>query len=223
MEFMQVLGNRRTIRFFEPTKPVEREKIQVILEAANRSSRGINADFCKSIVVYRDEISDSVRQRLKTPTTNVALDLAPVWIFFYGDMKYPGEGKRSLKQLVDLGALPATHGWSHAYVDEVIWGNVIRVFATADAQHVVSFRRCGLSAKRCCTEEGLGASLHAFANVARGAQGPDHWFPMVSSSATPPRTLERAASPASLGPEQLPGTVRRSVPRGSGSTEVTGG
>ena len=46
----------------------------------------------------------------------MALDLAPVWIFFYGDMKYPGEGKKSLKQLVDLGALPATHGWSHAYV-----------------------------------------------------------------------------------------------------------
>jgi nitroreductase len=184
MEFMEVLGNRRTIRFFEPNKPVEREKIQVILEASNRSSRGINVDFCKSIVVYRDEISDSVRQRLKTPTTNVALDLAPVWIFFYGDMKYPGEGKTHLKELVDLGALPATHGWSHAYVDEVIWGNVIGVFANDPTLNIWFLSvECGLAicqALLTAFEEGLGAGLHAFdANVAKEVlKVPDHWFPM---------------------------------------------
>jgi hypothetical protein len=86
------------------------EKIQVILEGSNRSSRGINVDFCKSIVVYRDEISDSVRQRLKTPTTNVALDLAPVWIFFYGDMKYPDDGKAHLKQPSVVHSSLATSG-----------------------------------------------------------------------------------------------------------------
>ena len=50
MEFKQVVGNRRTIRFFDPNRPVEPEKIQVMLEAANRSSRAVNADFAKASV-----------------------------------------------------------------------------------------------------------------------------------------------------------------------------
>lgn len=56
MEFNQVIGNRRTIRFFEPDIPVEQDKIQIMLEAGNRSSRGINRDFLKTIVVYRDDV-----------------------------------------------------------------------------------------------------------------------------------------------------------------------
>jgi nitroreductase len=184
MEFMQVLGNRRTIRFFEPNKPVEPEKIQAILEAVNRSSRGINVDFCKAIVVYRDEISEDVRQALKTPTTNVALDLAPVWIFFYGDTTYTEQGKTRLKQLVDLGALPATHGWSHTYVDETIWGSVISVFAGDPTLNIWFLSvECGLAICQgllAAFEEGLGAGLHAFdVNVAKEAlKVPDTWFPM---------------------------------------------
>ncbi|MGH8973143.1 MAG: nitroreductase family protein, partial [Acidimicrobiia bacterium] len=66
MEFKQVIGNRRSIRYFEPDRPVEKEKIQVILEAVNRSSRAVNADFCKAIVVYRDDLDPEVLQQLKT-------------------------------------------------------------------------------------------------------------------------------------------------------------
>lgn len=184
MEFMQVLGNRRTIRFFEPNKPVEKDKIQAILEAINRSSRGINMDFVKSIVCYRDEVSPEVREKLKTPTTNVALDLAPVWIFFYGDMKSHEQGKASLKQMVDLGALPATHGWSHSYVDDVVWGNVIGVLTGDPTIHVwfVSVEAGIAICQGVLTayEEGLGAGLHAFeTNVAKEALNvPDHWLPM---------------------------------------------
>ena len=31
MEFKEVIGRRRSIRFFDPEKPVEREKIQIML------------------------------------------------------------------------------------------------------------------------------------------------------------------------------------------------
>src|SRR5262245_8434926 len=125
MEFKQVIGDRRTIRYFDPNRPVEPEKIQVMLEAANRSSRAVNADFVKAIVTYRDEIDDETREQLKTPTTTVQLDLAPVAIFWYGDMTFAEGGAERLKELVDLGALPVTHGWSHAYVDEVAYGQVV--------------------------------------------------------------------------------------------------
>lgn len=38
MEFAQVVGNRRSIRWFKPWKPVERTQIQRSLEAARLTS-----------------------------------------------------------------------------------------------------------------------------------------------------------------------------------------
>ena len=33
MEYERVIGNRRSTRYFDPDRPVEREKVQKILEA----------------------------------------------------------------------------------------------------------------------------------------------------------------------------------------------
>ena len=105
MEFKQVVGRRRSIRFYQPYRPVEREKVQVVLEAARLSSRAVNADFAPAIVVNRDDLSPEDRESLKTPTTTAQLDLAPVWIFWLIDPTAPRVGPTSLKQLVDAGAL----------------------------------------------------------------------------------------------------------------------
>jgi nitroreductase len=43
VEFKEVLGIRRSIRFFDPDRPVEREKIQKILEAMRIASCAVNA------------------------------------------------------------------------------------------------------------------------------------------------------------------------------------
>jgi nitroreductase len=126
MELKEVIGRRRSIRFFKPWQPVEREKIQTVLEAARLSSRAMNADLAKAIVVRRDELSDADVDRLRTPMATAQLDLAPVWIFWFGDATAPGAGTAErMKQLVDVGALPASHGWSHAYVDEVYLPRVV--------------------------------------------------------------------------------------------------
>ena len=184
MEFKQVIGDRSTIRFFDPDKPVEPEKIQVMLEAANRSSRAVNADFVKAVVVFRDDLDDETWEKIKTPTTTVQLDLAPVSIFWYGDMSFADGGAARLKELVDLGALPTTHGWSHTYVDEVAFGQVVEpmskdVMASTWAVSV----ECGLAINQAllaAVDEGLGVGLHAFeSGTAKEALGiPDHWIPM---------------------------------------------
>lgn len=184
MEFKQVVGDRRTIRFFEPNQPVEPEKIQVMLEAANRASRAVNADFIKAVVCYRDELTDDVREQLKTPTTTVQLDLAPVAIFWYGDLTFAEGAQERLKELTDLGALPVTHGWSHAYVDEVAYAQVVEPLskdATASVWAVSV--ECGLAIAQAMlagVDEGLGVGLHAFnSEVAKKALDiPDTWLPM---------------------------------------------
>ncbi|QLL06508.1 nitroreductase family protein [Mycobacterium vicinigordonae] len=184
MEFKQVVGDRRTIRFFEPEEPVEEAKIQVMLEAANRSSRSVNGDFVKAVVCYRDELPDEVREQLKTPTSTVQLELAPVVIFWWGDTEYHIGGRERLKELVDLGALAPTHGWSHAYVDEVAYGQVVKAVAADPAVNawMVSVE-CGLAinqAMLAAVDEGLGVGLSAFnVDVAREVlKVPDTWIPM---------------------------------------------
>lgn len=184
MEFKQVVGNRRTIRFFDPNRPVEEEKIQVMLEAANRASRAVNADFAKAIVCYRDELPDDVREQIKTPTSTVQIDLAPVTIFWYGDTSFVSGAQGRLKELVDLGALPVTHGWTHAYVDDLVYPQVLEPMSKDQVAAVWAVSvETGLAIAQAMlagVDEGLGVGLHAFnaAGVKDVLKVPDHWVPM---------------------------------------------
>ena len=56
IEFTEVIGIRRSIRFFDPDRPVEREKIQKILEAMRLGSCAMNAHWLRAVLVYRDEL-----------------------------------------------------------------------------------------------------------------------------------------------------------------------
>jgi nitroreductase len=184
MEFKQVIGDRRTIRFFDPNRPVEPEKIQIMLEAANLSSRAVNADFAKAIVCWRDEFDAETIESLKTPTTTTQFDLAPVFIFWYGDSKFADGGQQRLKELVDLGALPVTHGWSHTYVDEVAFAQVIAPMSQIEIANMWAVSvETGLAINQAMlagVDEGLGVGLHAFnTEVAKKALNvPDTWIPM---------------------------------------------
>jgi nitroreductase len=185
MEFKQVIGNRRSIRYFEPDKPVEKEKIQVMLEAANRASRSGNIDYWKALVVYRDELDKDTLDALRVPTTTADLDMAPVQIYWFADMSYadPNNFRTNLKELVKLGALNPSHGWSDAYVDENVVGQIIAPMLSD--QQVVGWMgtiETGLAlnqAMLAAVDEGLGVCLHAI-NLETAKQVfkfPDHWVP----------------------------------------------
>jgi nitroreductase len=185
MEFKRVIGTRRSIRWFKPWKPVEREKIQVILEAANRASRSINADYPRALVLYKDELKDEVIEALRNPTTSVDLDLAPVYIFWYFDMNYIQGGPDRLKELVQHKALPPSHGWSETYVDEVIWAQVLEPISKNEA--AVTFMggvETGIAicnALNAAVDEGLGTCLHAFTApdvIKEHFNVPDTWVPV---------------------------------------------
>lgn len=77
MEFKEVVGRRRSIRYFVPYRPVEREKIQTIMEAARLASCAVNASFLRAVVVERDQLSADDLQALKVPTTTLQLDMRP--------------------------------------------------------------------------------------------------------------------------------------------------
>jgi nitroreductase len=185
MEFMQVLGNRRSIRYFEPDKPVEKAKIQIMLEAANRASRSGNIDYWKALVVYRDELDAETLDGLRVPTTTADLDLAPVQIYFFSDLSYadPNNFKRNLRELVNVGALNASHGWSEAYIDETVVGQLITPMLSDPA--IVGWMatvETGLAinqAMLAAVDQGLGCCLHAVNQETAKAvfKYPDHWLP----------------------------------------------
>jgi nitroreductase len=184
VEFKELIGSRRSIRYFQPYRQVEREKIQMILEAARIASQAVNSNWAKGIVVKRDEISEEDREALKTPTTTAQLDLAPVWIFWYGDMSAPRAGKTTLKQLVDVGALNPSHGWSHTYVDDVVWPQVLSpILENPTAIVAVTAVEAGVAmcqAMLMAVDLGLGTGLNAFNGEKAKAilNPPDHWIPL---------------------------------------------
>jgi len=118
MEFKSVVGWRRSIRWFDPWREPEREKIQSILEAVYRAPRVLEVDFLHLGVVYRDRLSHEEMQTLKTPTTTAQLDMAPVYIFFFADVQALEEACRgqNFRELMRVGVLNRSHGWSEEFV-----------------------------------------------------------------------------------------------------------
>ena len=190
MEFKEVVGRRRSIRFYQPWQPVEREKVQTILEAARLASRAVNAAFAKAIVAYRDQVSVEDRNALKTATTTAQIDTAPVYVFWYGDLEAVVKTDKgdTLRQLVNVGALNPPLGWSHRYVDEVIWPQVMEPMTQDRGQAAALARQeAGLAvfqALLCAVDEGLGTLLTAV-NPRKAKElvdYPETWMPMSASA-----------------------------------------
>ena len=205
METKAVVGTRRSTRFFDPWREVEREKIQAILEAVYRAPRVLDVDFVRVVVVLRDRLSPDELQTLKTPTTTAQLDMAPVYVFFFADIQALEEACKgdNFRQLLKMGVLNRSHGWSEEFVAgtaaqylRTILDDENRVplrppSAGGDSGALVSREALRLArsaigiaqeyALLAAVDEGLGAQLSGVnVGAARGILGfPDSW---VSSS-----------------------------------------
>lgn len=166
MEFKEVVGRRRSIRYFQSWRPVEPEKIQKILEAARlQSQHGNVQEIRKAVVIERGKTPDDVREALIEAMYNQAhVQQAPVFIVWCVDMTGWEKLRDNLRKLIDVKALNPTHGWSYEFIDKVVMPtsdfNVLagdRVFA-----EWLSAFECGLavgSALLAAVDEGLGTCL----------------------------------------------------------------
>jgi len=183
MDFLKVLGNRRSIRFFDPERPVEREKVQKILEAMRIASCAMNAHWLRAVVVYRDDLDPETFERLKLPVAGVVMELAPVHIYCYGDPSVIAKDHgASPKQLIDIGALNPSHGWTHAFVDEFVWPQVLEPLSSSpNYPAAMSFDNggCATQGLLMAVNLGLGACWTAFeVEAAKEIFAiPDDWVP----------------------------------------------
>lgn len=184
MELKEVLGIRRSIRFFDPDRPVEREKIQKILEAMRIASCAVNAHWLRCVVVNRAEIPPEVMETVKVPVAALVQELAPVHIYCYLDTGIVNRVKGArLKELVDVGALAPTHGWSHKFVDEFVYPQVLKPLTEQASYPIAAAFDCGGAGTQgllVAFDEGLGACWTAFGadSLKKLLAIPDDWIPL---------------------------------------------
>jgi nitroreductase len=163
MELKETIGRRRSIRYMRPYKPVEREKLQKMLEAARLASFWGNVQALGAVVIERTTAPPEVLAALPAGTAigGFQLRLAPVVIVWLLDWtRVAAQGSR-LHELVEVGALGINPEKSHAYLDETL----IPFFQAATE----SIRQNGLTELDCgqgiaqatlvAFEEGLGTCL----------------------------------------------------------------
>ena len=92
MELKEVIGRRRSIRIFASWRPVERAKIQKMLEAARRASCAGNVMNIRAVVIWRDQATQELIDSIKLPISYQQMQTAPVFILWYNEpMAYEGE------------------------------------------------------------------------------------------------------------------------------------
>jgi nitroreductase len=105
MNLREVIGNRRSIRYLDPDRSVELDKIQRMLEAARIASHFGNNNAVQALVVHRQSASEEQIACLPSPVGGFQIQLAPVIILWYVEtdaMDFAGE---RLRELVRCGAL----------------------------------------------------------------------------------------------------------------------
>jgi nitroreductase len=184
MQFKEVLGARRSIRYFDTDRPVERAKIQKILEAMRIASCAVNAHWLRAVVVNRADIPSETMEALKTPVSGLVQELAPVHIYCYLDAGIVTriKGKR-LKELVDVGALNPSHGWSHAFVEDFVYPQILEPMTKGPGYPISAAFDCGGAGTQgllTAVDEGLGVCWTAFNPIAAKEllDIPDDWIPL---------------------------------------------
>jgi hypothetical protein len=155
-----------------------------MLEAARLASCAVNAHWTRAVVGFRDDLSPDQLKRLKTPVAGLNTELAPVHIHFFNDLSIVNkiQGSR-LKELVDVGALAPTHGWSHKFVDEFVYPQILKPMTQGPGYPIASTFDVGVAVCQALltgVDEGLGVGLVTLNGaVLREVFGvPEEWVPL---------------------------------------------
>jgi nitroreductase len=201
MEFLEVVGTRRSVRWFKTYKPVEREKSPEILEVMRWTTCPGNLQPWRAVVVWRDELDDDVREELlQADNWQGGHVQAPVWIYIFADPEAarPDAFATSTQQLIEVGAVPTAYGWSKTRIVDAIERAVetpagmaaihellhdLPHEASATIAHSETVGACAVSLLA-AVNQGLGTCLHMIARPNKQERVkellgvPAHWIPV---------------------------------------------
>jgi nitroreductase len=201
MEFLETVGTRRSVRWFKTYEPVEREKVQEILEVIRLTTCPGNLQPWRAVVVWRDELDDDIREELlKADNWQGAHVQAPVWIYIFADVEAAGTDRFAIntQELIEVGALPSAYGWSKTRIIDAIERAVetpagmasinellhdLPHEASAQIAYAETVGACAV-ATLAAVNQGLGTCLHMIARPTSQARVreilgvPDTWVPV---------------------------------------------
>ncbi|MEM4408054.1 MAG: nitroreductase family protein [Candidatus Caldarchaeum sp.] len=117
LDALEAIGLRRSIRWYEPHKPVEKWKIQAMLEAARLAPSAGNFNGQRAIVCYRDEDPDI--WEFISDWSQITTQMAPVLVFWCYDLAAYDVQGQSIHDLMRVGALDKAHGWEYDRVSRL--------------------------------------------------------------------------------------------------------
>lgn len=162
MELRQVIGNRRSMRFLDPGRPVEIEKIQRMLEAARLASFWGNVQALRAVVVMKDRAPQDIVDVLRAPVLGFQLRQAPVILVWYMDLAALDEQGSRLHELVAARAMGTDEAEGHAYLDRVLIPFFLRIIPGMKERPLLTAFDCGqgvAQATLMAFEQGLGTCL----------------------------------------------------------------
>ncbi len=123
MEFARVVGNRRSVRWYQTDQPIERSRIQRVLEAARLTGCPGNAQPWRAVVVEAADLTDEDREVLLSANNwQKPQTLAPVWIYWFADPSAvtPQGFADRVRELQPSGAVAPDLGWTVETVEDAI-------------------------------------------------------------------------------------------------------
>jgi nitroreductase len=186
MELKEAIGRRRSIRIFAPYRPVERAKVQKMLEAARRASCAGNVMNIRAVVIWRDRASKELIDSIKLPLSYQQMQTAPVFIFWYDEcMAYKGEHwVGCVKELAETRRLGADLERTRDEIDKMLAPAFLAMDPLATGGSPGAIMDCGQAiaqATLIAYEEGLGSCLlggPVLGRVARRLKIPETGIPL---------------------------------------------
>ncbi|HMM48089.1 MAG TPA: nitroreductase family protein [Miltoncostaeaceae bacterium] len=115
--FFQAVGDRRSIRYYDPERKVEDWKIQTILETARRASCQGNINATEAIVVDREtcELWDEIEECVSGFNVQIINQSSHLIIWLTNINAWYGRANDGLSSLALSGALTKYHGWNYEF------------------------------------------------------------------------------------------------------------
>ena len=168
MELKAAIGLRRSVRYLDPTRPVERTKIQKMLEAARRASHWGNVQSLRAVVVERATAPKEVIDSLEAYIGNFQMKIAPVVIVWYLDAQAIDEQPDRLREIVEARAMGIDLQETRDRLERVIipfFENLTEILKAPGISEVDCGQAIG-QATLVAFEEGLGTCLLGSAKAA---------------------------------------------------------
>ena len=115
--FLQTVGDRRSIRYYDPDRKVEDWKIQTILQAARLASCQGNINATEAIVVDREDsdLWDEIEECVSGFNVQI-INQSSHLIFWLTNLNaWYGRANDGLSSLSLSGALTKYHGWNYEF------------------------------------------------------------------------------------------------------------